>query len=168
MVNELPHRRPCVCFAYARGTNGWIMQAVSAATNGSNARFWWLTSFTIRDDHAAFTSRLCEARCASGFRPAFFFGAPHPFLWARPKKWGGKKVCRGLALALRPAAQSAALCHRAQSDRTQCGWRVSQKYARFSEIFPKKLLTIRACFDILLWPAVGQVCVEAGDCGFHR
>ena len=43
-----------------------------------------------------------------------------------------------------------------------------KKYARFSEIFPKKLLTIRACFDILLWPAVGQVCVEAGDCGFHR
>ena len=23
---------------------------------------------------------------------AFFFGAPHPFLWARPKKWGGTWV----------------------------------------------------------------------------
>ena len=81
-----------------------------------------------------------KARYASGLRPAFFFGAPHPFLWARPKKWGGKEffdktkrnlselVYKGLPLfrpaARRPryarrrsllAAHRAALCHRTQS-----------------------------------------------------
>ena len=30
---------------------------------------------------------------------AFFFGAPHPFLWARPKKWGGTWVLQGPAPA---------------------------------------------------------------------
>ena len=127
MVNDAPHRRPCVCFAYARGTDGQIMRAVSAATEGSNARFWWLTSFTLRDDHVESTSRRTAARYASSRRLALFFGAPHPFLWARPKKWGGKGFYKGLPLfcpaARRPryarrrsllAAQSAALYIQAQ------------------------------------------------------
>ena len=88
---------------FARGTDGQIMRAGSAATEGSNARFWWLTSFTLRDDHVESTSRRTAARSASTRSVAFFFGAPHPFLWARPKKWGGKRFYKGLPL-FRPAA----------------------------------------------------------------
>ena len=70
---------------------------------------------------------LEKARYASSRRLALFFGAPHPFLWARPKKWGGKGFYKGLPLfcpaARRPryarrrsllAAQSAALYIQAQ------------------------------------------------------
>ena len=104
MVNEFTASPTVRLLRFARGTDGQSTRAsrqlpVSAATNGSNARFWWLTSFTSRDDHLAATSRFEKARSASGLRPAFFFGAPLPFLWARPKKWGGKGVCWGFALA---------------------------------------------------------------------
>ena len=47
--------------------------------------------------------RLAESRKRQFAPPmrtkAFFFGAPHPFLWARPKKWGGTWVLQGPAPA---------------------------------------------------------------------
>ena len=99
MVNELIASPTVRLLRFARGTAGQKSRAVSAATNGSNARFWWLTSFTLRDDHVESTSRRTAARYASTRSVAPFFGAPLPFLWARPKKWGGKGVCWGFALA---------------------------------------------------------------------
>ena len=109
---------------FARGTDGQSTRAsrqlpVSAATEGSNARFWWLTSFTLRDDHVESTSRRTAARYASSRRLALFFGAPHLFLWARPKKWGGKGFYKGLPLFC-PAALRAALCIQAQLGAALC------------------------------------------------
>ena len=92
-------------FAYARGTDGQSTRAsqqlpVSAATAGSNARFWRLTSFTSRDE--CLESILDFGKnvlCLRHAPKAPFFGAPHPFLWARPKKWGGKRFVGALAPA---------------------------------------------------------------------
>ena len=117
-VNDCPHRRPCVCFASLAATLRVEAERrfaarphlfpASAATNGSNARFWRHPSFTTRDDRVESTSRRFAARYASKRSLAFFFGAPLPFLWARPKKWGGKGFYKGLPLFC-PAARSAAL-----------------------------------------------------------
>ena len=96
MVNELPHRRPCVCFALLAALTGRILRAVSAATAGSNARFWWHPSFTTRDDHVA--ELLLRRKAARYASRRSLVGALHPFLWARPKKWGGKRVLQGPAL----------------------------------------------------------------------
>ena len=80
---------------------GLINFPVSAATEGSNARFWWLTSFTSRDDHfAELLLRRKAARYASRRSLAFFFGASLPFLWARPKKWGDKDNAGAFAPAI--------------------------------------------------------------------
>ena len=95
VVNDAPHRRPCVCFAYARGTNGRIMRAVSAATNGSNARFWWQLSFTLRDDHAA--SILNFGKSVLCLRPpagVFLWGAT-PVSLGKTKEMGWQNDCRG-------------------------------------------------------------------------
>ena len=113
MVNDCPHRRPCVCFAYARGTDGQIMRAVSAATEGSNARFWRHPSFTTRDDHAAYI--LNFGKSALRLRPpagVFLWGAT-PVSLGKTKEMGWQKVLQGPALvpprgasrrAMRPGA----------------------------------------------------------------
>ena len=101
MVNALPHRRPCVCFAYARGTNGRIMRAVSAATNGSNARFWWQLSFTLRDDHAA--SILNFGKSVLCLRPpagVFLWGAT-PVSLGKTKEMGPRVPFDALGSPLR-------------------------------------------------------------------
>ena len=131
MMNELPHRRPCVCFASLAALTGnrWNPRREAALClhtqcgrdQRGNARFWKQPSFTSRDDHVESTSRRTAARYASKRSLAFFFGAPPPFLWARPKKWGGKRFYKGLPL-FRPAAQGAALRPRPLAGlHTQCG-----------------------------------------------
>ena len=112
MVNEFTASPTVRLLRFARGHTacggraplrgeGLINFPVSAATAGSNARFWWLTSFTSRDDHVAeLLSRRKAARYASRRSLAFFFGASLPFLWARPKKWGDKDNAGAFAPAI--------------------------------------------------------------------
>ncbi len=88
MVNELIASPTVQGFASLAALTGYRRGAVSAATEGSNARFWWLTLFTLRDDHVATTSRRSAARYASGLRPALFFGVSLPFLCAQNKEMG--------------------------------------------------------------------------------
>ena len=42
-----------------------------------------------RDDHLRYAERHKRQPPPTTRTKAFFFGAPLPFLWARPKKWGG-------------------------------------------------------------------------------
>ena len=112
MVNGFSASPTVRLLRFARGTDGKMDEVLAAkrrsastrsvaATNGSNARFWWLTSFTSRDDHVAeLLSRRKAARYASRRSLAFFFGASLPFLWARPKKWGDKDNAGAFAPAI--------------------------------------------------------------------
>ena len=71
---------------------GYRRGAVSAATNGSNARFWWLTLFTLRDDHAA--SILYLRKNALRLRPptgVFLWGAT-PVSLGKTKEMGWQRV----------------------------------------------------------------------------
>ena len=66
-----------------------------------------------RDDHLRHAERHKRQPPPTTRTKAFFFGAPLPFLWARPKKWGGTWVSQGLAL-LCPPPQRGGNCLQAQ------------------------------------------------------
>ena len=113
MVNELPHRRPCVCFASlaaltgnrrGRPDNYPLVPRPKGAMHGFGGNRHSPIGMTTLQT----LPRFEKARYASRRSLAFFLGAPLPFLWARPKKWGGKGFYKGLPLFC-PAARSAAL-----------------------------------------------------------
>ena len=63
----------------------------------SNARSAMSRAIRHRDDHLRHAERRKRQPPPTTRTKALFFGAPLPFLWARPKKWGGKGP-QGLAL----------------------------------------------------------------------
>ena len=79
----------------------------------SNARSAVSKAIRRRDDHLRHAERHKRQPPPTTRTKAFFFGAPLPFLWARPKKWGGTWVSQGLAL-LCPPPQRGGNCLQAQ------------------------------------------------------
>ena len=99
MVNEFTASPTVRLLRFARGHTacggraplrgeGLINFPVSAATNGSNARFWWLTSFTIRDDHVVISlAPHCGALCLQSQIGAFLWGVT-PVSLGKTKEMG--------------------------------------------------------------------------------
>ena len=74
----------------------------------SNARSAMSKAIRHRDDHLRHAERHKRQPPPTTRTKAFFFGAPLPFLWARPKKWGGTGLLAG-AFSLRGAQRNCLL-----------------------------------------------------------